>query len=165
MIMGVALGIGVMTLANSENHTSKTSSSYIYQDKNTNDIVGSKVSLHNEKAGTLNKYEVVLMTQIQDSMMPSPKSLGYDGNLLEINSLSRSAQYSYLQAMWQAIGANGDDTKFDVSYTKTYNQKRAYVVKENGNIKLGTGESDEGDVNIINKNVSNVETFEIKQVD
>ena len=97
--------------------------------------------------------------------MPSPKSLGYNGYLLKINSLSRSAQYSYLQAMWQAIGANGDNTQFDVSYSKTYKQQYEYLVKDNGCIKLGTGETDEGDVNKIDKNVDNVETFDIKEVD
>ena len=165
IIMSIALGIGAMTLVSSEDNVSKTTSSLMYEDKNTNDIKGSKVAIRSTKAGTLNKYEVVLMTQIQDAMMPSPKSLGYNGYLLKINSLSRSAQYSYLQAMWQAIGANGDNTQFDVSYSKTYKQQYEYLVKDNGCIKLGTGETDEGDVNKIDKNVDNVETFDIKEVD
>ena len=38
IIMGIALGIGAMTLVSSEDNVSKTTSSLMYEDKNTNDI-------------------------------------------------------------------------------------------------------------------------------
>lgn len=143
MLLTLGFGVGYTEL--NKAHRNATRDTIVRDDKGAERKDGSDLKLYGEYDGSLNKYEAVLLTQVQDYYMPEPKSLAINGNVLQIKSTHESTQFNYGMAAWQSLKPEDtDSTKYRVHYVNKYHQTTQFKQKDDGSIQMGDGTSETG---------------------
>lgn len=131
VVLGIVIATGFSTFFNTAKDV-KSLNQIAYEDKNSNTKMGEDVQLYDESTGKLNKFDLVLCTQVQDYYMPDPKAFTINGKKIDITSTYESDLYNYALTAWDLI-KNDPDTemvknpitglmeKREVTYDTEYN--------------------------------------------
>jgi hypothetical protein len=119
-LLVIVLGLCVITGVTSTFNTNKRAYKYneVYmQDKNTS-IKNNAYALteYGTYDSSLSKAELVLITQIQDANMPSPKSIKIHDTQFNINYTYKEYLNMYGQYMISAIQSDAKDTRYIIAY-------------------------------------------------
>jgi uncharacterized protein YcgI (DUF1989 family) len=120
------LSMGYVTILKEYKETTKYSADLLEQ-KNMKIVEGVTIPAYGDFTGTLTKGQVVLMSQVQDWYMPSPKTITiYDADKnnnrttekgkVEIKSTIDDERSYYGQLMITLVNDFSEDCKFALSY-------------------------------------------------
>lgn len=115
----IVLGIVVSMAFGSVMPLVKTSySDKVYQmyDKTVSKTLGEDVSQLNNYDGYMDKLEAVLVTQVIDYGMPSPKAIKVGGTTINITSTYREEIIGYANIVWNNIKGDSSGTRYRYVY-------------------------------------------------
>lgn len=114
-LVALILTLGYMVILK-EFKTTEMYNQSLLEDKNVGLVEGVIIPMYGEYDGTLTSGEVVLMSQIQDWYMPSPKTLIVEGGgTMEITSTIEGEKDVYGQRMVSYVNASGGK-RFSIEY-------------------------------------------------
>ena len=115
VLAAVLISLGYVTILNEYKDTRSYSSEFM-EDKNVGQIESLVIPVYGDYDGTLTAGDVILMSQIQDYYMPSPKKMNVeDGGVLEITSTVEGNIEAYGQQMYSYVAASGGE-RFSIVY-------------------------------------------------
>lgn len=161
-LLTIVVTLGFIPLIKSNNELADAVRT-VHQDKNTEARIGSDISEHGNYDNMMNKYEVILCTQVQDSFMPDPKSLAIGDYVIGIQATHEVALQSYGVAATHALSSMSasDTDRFRVKYDNKFKQKKEYKVRDDGQVDLLESPLRPQEVDVD----KTVETFKIEKVE
>lgn len=114
-LAAMIISLGYVTILNEYKDTRSYNSEFV-EDKNVGMIESLIIPVYGDYDGTLTKGDVILMSQIQDYYMPSPKVIQVeDTGKIEITSTVEGNIESYGQQMITYVNASGGQ-RFSIEY-------------------------------------------------
>ena len=115
VLVALILSLGYIVILK-ENKATEMYNQSLLEDKNVGLVEGVIIPVYGEYDGTLTAGEVVLMSQIQDWYMPSPKTLVVkDGGTMEITSTIEAEKVTYGVQMVQFV-KNSGGKRYSINY-------------------------------------------------
>lgn len=107
VLVGMLISLGFMLVAK-ENRVTAMYNQKLYEDKNVQMVQGVVIPVYGDYDGTLTPGDVILMSQIQDWYMPSPKKLIIeDGGIVDVISTVEAERATYGANMVKYVLASG----------------------------------------------------------
>lgn len=126
IVLGLAISLGINNLYKTYRQVQSDSLSYM-EDKNTGKSKGYLINEYGTYDGTLSKMQVVLMSQIQDSNMPSPRKVVVNGKDVDIPFNYKEYRFECGQNIWLLVKNQDNTTRYSIDYK--------YSVDSNGTVK------------------------------
>lgn len=123
LVLGLVISLGVNNLYKTYRQVQSESYSYM-EDKNTGKSKGYLINEYGAYDGTLSRMQVVLMSQIQDSNMPSPRKIVVNGTDVEVPFNYQEYRFESGQNIWLLIKNEDSKTRYSIDYQ--------YLVDNNG---------------------------------
>lgn len=127
LVLGFVITLGVNTLYKT-NRVVHTNNQNYMEDKNTGKSKGYLISKYGDYDGTLSQMQVVLLSQIQDANMPSPRKVKVfiQGNQIEMPIWYKEYRFDSGQTIWNLIKDDGSSIRYTMDYQ--------YVLNDSGSI-------------------------------
>lgn len=118
VVLGLALSLGVNDLHKTYRQVQSDSLSYM-EDKNTGKSKGYLINEYGAYDGTLSRMQVVLISQIQDSNMPSPRKIVVNGTDVDVPFNYQEYRFESGQNIWSLVKTQESGTRYSIDYQYT----------------------------------------------
>lgn len=115
IVLGVVISLGVTTLYKTNRQVQRNSHNFM-EDKNTGRSRGYLLDKSGLYDGTLSKMQVILLTQIQDSNMPYPRSIQINNKRIDLPVSYKEARFECGQDVWNLIKNQDSSTRYSMEY-------------------------------------------------
>ena len=121
IVLGVVISLGVTTLYKTNRQVQRNSHNFM-EDKNTGRSRGYLLDKSGLYDGTLSKMQVILLTQVQDSNMPYPRSVQINNIRIDLPVSYKEARFECGQVVWNLIKHQDSSTRYSMEYQYSLGQ-------------------------------------------
>lgn len=126
IVLGVVISLGVTTLYKANRQVQRNDQNFM-EDKNTGRNRGYLFDKTDLYDGTLSKMQVILLTQVQDSNMPYPRSLQLNNGRIDLPVWQKEARFECGQDAWNLIKNQDSSTRYSIEYINYLDQNGEIV--------------------------------------